>query len=77
MNLKTYMKLDAIDLAELIHKKEVKPIELIKLAFEQLAKVNPTLNAVTHHRKEKVIEEAEKIKARSRSFEPSGLFIKN
>lgn len=77
MNLKTYMNLDAIDLAELIHNKEVKPSELVELSFQQLEKVNPILNAVTHHRKEKVIEEAKKFNSDQRPFSGVPILLKN
>ena len=59
MNLHTYTKLDATDIAELIKKKEVTPREILKLSFAQMEKVNPDLNAVVHHRMDKVLEEAE------------------
>ncbi len=58
MDLNTYLKLDATDMAEFIQKKEIAPSEFIELSFEQLEKVNPALNAVIHNRKEKVLEEA-------------------
>jgi len=38
--------LDATALAELVRKKEVKPIELVEAAIERIERVNPILNAV-------------------------------
>ena len=38
--------LDAIAQAELVRKKEVKPIELVESAIERIERTNPQLNAV-------------------------------
>ena len=38
--------LDATALAELVRRKQVKPIELVEAAIDSIEKVNPTLNAV-------------------------------
>jgi len=38
--------LDATAQAELVRKKEVKPIELVEAAIERIERINPTLNAV-------------------------------
>ena len=38
--------MDATELAELVRRKEVKPIELVEAAINGIEKVNPTLNAV-------------------------------
>ncbi|MBS4209392.1 amidase [Bacillus sp. FJAT-50079] len=77
MDIKTYISLDATDMAELIQKKEVAPIELIELSLQQLEKVNPTLNAVTHVRKEKVLEEAKRLKIDDRPFAGVPILLKN
>lgn len=58
MDTKEYIKYDATGLSELIEKKEVTAVELVDAAFAQLEQVNPDLNAIAHHRKEKVIKEA-------------------
>lgn len=58
MNVQTFLKLDATDMASMLQKKEVTPQELIDMSFQQLEKVNPTLNAVIHTRKEKVMKES-------------------
>src|SRR5699024_11284182 len=59
MDLLTYIQADATALAELIRKKEVTPKEVIDASFQQLEKVNSLLQAVTHHRKERVLQESE------------------
>src|SRR5699024_9816626 len=61
MDLLTYIQADATALAELIRKKEVTPKEVIDASFQQLEKVNPLLQAVTHHRKERVLQESEQL----------------
>lgn len=76
MDLKTYIQLDAIDLAELIRKREVTPIEILKLSFAQLDRVNPTLNAVTHDRRERVMEEARKVNT-DQPFSGVPILLKN
>ncbi|MBW2619356.1 MAG: amidase [Deltaproteobacteria bacterium] len=37
---------DALGLADLVRRKEVKPIELVEIAIERIERVNPTLNCV-------------------------------
>ena len=46
MNLSEYARYDALGLAELVRTKQVTPAELALLAFEGIAAVNPTINAV-------------------------------
>lgn len=46
MNLSEYARYDALGLAELVRTKQVTPAELARLAFEGIAAVNPTINAV-------------------------------
>jgi amidase len=41
-----YASFDAFALAELVRKKEVKPLELVDAAIEKIEKLNPNLNAV-------------------------------
>ena len=77
MKLKTYLQLDATDMAELVQKKEVQPSELLNLSFEQLDKVNPSLNAVTHIRREKVLEEAKQMKIGDHPFVGVPFLLKN
>ncbi|MBW1888742.1 MAG: amidase, partial [Deltaproteobacteria bacterium] len=38
--------LDATAQADLVRRKEVKPIELVEAAIERIERLNPTLNAV-------------------------------
>lgn len=47
-------------MADLVRKKEVTSKELLEMAFEQLEKVDPSLNITTYSRREKALEEAEK-----------------
>lgn len=68
MDLQTYLTLDATAMAELIRSKEVSPKELLELSFQQLEKVNPALNAITHTRKEAVFQEANKANVGNGSF---------
>lgn len=46
MNISEYLGCDALGLAELVRKKDVRPKELALLAAQCVEKVNPTLNAV-------------------------------
>jgi len=46
MKLKDYEAFDAIALAELVRRKQVKAIELVDAAVERIERLNPTLNAV-------------------------------
>ncbi|MFD2046688.1 amidase [Ornithinibacillus salinisoli] len=59
MELDTYLSLDATDMAQLVKNREIKSKELLQLSIDQLEKVNPSLNAVVRHRKEKVLQETE------------------
>src|SRR5699024_11815320 len=77
MDLKTYVTLDATDMAALIRKKETTPQELLELSFQQLEKVNPELNAITSARKEKVLEEAKKVNVENSPFSGVPLLLKN
>lgn len=77
MNLEEYLKLDATEMAILLKNKEINASELIKLSFEQLEKVNPTLNAVTHLRKEKVISEANEVAIDQGEFSGVPILLKN
>src|SRR5699024_4443143 len=77
MDLKTYITLDATDMAALIRKKETTPQELLELSFQQLEKVNPSLNTITSARKEKVLEEAKKVNVENSPFSGVPLLLKN
>ncbi|GIX40816.1 MAG: amidase [Leptospiraceae bacterium] len=56
MNFTEYIKYDAIGLAELIKKKEVKPEEIIEIAIQSIEKINPKINAIIY----KMYDEIEK-----------------
>jgi amidase len=51
-------RLDAISQAELVRKKEVKPIELVEAAIDRIEKLNPQLNAVIAKMYEEAAEAA-------------------
>ena len=55
-----YNRLDATALAELVRKKEVKPIELVESVIESIEELNPTLNAVVTPIYEQARDEARK-----------------
>src|SRR5262245_37483833 len=46
MNLTEYASYDALDLADLVRRREVAPRELCDLALQAIEKLNPQLNAV-------------------------------
>ncbi|MEN2768103.1 amidase [Ornithinibacillus xuwenensis] len=77
MDLRTYVTLDATEMADLIRKKEVTPKELVSLSFQQLENVNPSLNAVVHHKKEKALQEAESIRTDQSAFAGVPFLLKN
>ena len=77
MDLRTYLTLDATEMAKLIRQKEIKPQELVALSFEQLDQVNPSLNMVTRVRREKVLKEAEQTKIGDSAFSGVPMFLKN
>lgn len=77
MELKTYLTLDATDLAELIKQKEVPVAELMELSFQQLEKVNPEVNAVVHSRKEQVLNEARQVNPDDAPFAGVPMLLKN
>lgn len=57
MKTSEFRNYDAVDLADLVKKGETTEEELLLASFEQLAQVNPTLNAVISERKEKALQE--------------------
>lgn len=77
MKREEYLQLDAVAMAELLHKKEVSPKELTLLALEQLEELQPTLNLATNIRKEKVLKEAENIKVEDGPFAGVPTILKN
>src|SRR5690606_2272606 len=77
MDLRTYVTLDATEMADLLKKREVAPKELVSLSYDQLEKVNPTLNAVIHDRKEKALQEAETMEVGETGFSGVPFLLKN
>src|SRR5699024_4569774 len=58
MDLGTYMNSDATDLYSKLQKGDITSKDLVDLCFQQMEKVNPTLNAVIHQRKSDALDEA-------------------
>ncbi len=77
MDLKTYLSLDAVGLAELVRKKEVSPRDLADLAFERLEEVNPKLNAVARTRKERAYQEIDNFTDNDQPFSGVPMFLKD
>lgn len=78
MDLKTYLSLDATEMAALIKRREVTPKELLHTSFQQLEKINPSLNAVIHDRKETALKEAEEVQQNDKaSFAGVPVLLKN
>lgn len=77
MDLKTYLTLDATEMAELIQKREVTASELMDLSFQQLEKVNPSLNAITTTRKNKALGEAKNTGIENGPFTGVPILLKN
>lgn len=77
MNINTYKTLDGVDLAELIRKKEMTPREIFELSLQQMEKVNPQLNAVIHHRKERALAEADQFENKDGTLAGVPMLLKN
>ncbi|WP_163970929.1 amidase [Oceanobacillus halotolerans] len=77
MDLHNYLELDATEMATLVQAREIKPQELLEVSFQQLEKVNPTLNAVIQSRKEKAMMEAEQLQLNGSPFIGVPLLLKN
>lgn len=75
MKLSEYVKLDAVALANLVKKREVKKSELIELSLARLSQVNNKLNAVTYVRKEQALQEAQA--ADDLAFQGVPIFLKD
>ncbi|HEY65270.1 MAG TPA: amidase [Caldilineae bacterium] len=56
---KDYDQYDGLGLAELVHKKEVKPIELVEEAIQRIERLNPQINAVIYKMYDQAREIAE------------------
>lgn len=77
MSLQTYLSLDATEMAQWIKEKKVSPKELVEASFQQLEKVNETLNITTHTRKEKSLAEAEEIDIHKKPFAGVPILLKD
>lgn len=66
MTPEEYIEFDGLELAELVRRKEVQPVELVDLAIERINALNPSLNAVVERRDSKARTEA--------NFAPKGPF---
>ncbi|WP_164670180.1 amidase [Virgibacillus doumboii] len=77
MNLQSYLAMDATEMAELVQSKQVTPAELLECSFEQLDKLNPSLNAVVHNRKERATVEAKKHRYTMGAFSGVPSLLKN
>jgi len=77
MDIADYLDLDAMEMAKLIQNKSVSSKELVEIAFRQLEKVNPAVNAVIYHRREKVMQETERISVKDAPFNGVPLLLKN
>lgn len=58
MQMSEYVSYDAMGLAELVRKKQVKSSELLDLAFQRIDELNPSLNAVVERRDAAARDEA-------------------
>ncbi|GAA0598915.1 amidase [Virgibacillus siamensis] len=76
MDSRTYLSMDATEMAERIRQREIKPEELLCAAFKQLEQVNPQLNAVVHDRKQRLENDFQKMKD-NQSFFGVPLLLKN
>lgn len=68
MNIDEFKKMDGVEMAERIQRKEIKPSELLEHSFNQLEKVNPDLNAVISSRKEKAFSETDRFYSAAQPF---------
>lgn len=77
MDINTYLKLDATEIAKLVKNKEVTAKELMEIAFERLEEVQPELNVMSHTRKEKALREVETISVEDAPFNGVPFLLKN
>lgn len=66
MNFSEYCSYDALGLAELVKREEVKPSELVEIAIERAEAVNPRLNAIVHPLYERARRQAEAVETTGR-----------
>ncbi|MFD1038908.1 amidase [Virgibacillus byunsanensis] len=77
MNIETYLSMDATEMKDLMKRKQVKPVELMEMSFQQLEKVNSSLNAVIDSRKRHALEEAKRINVDETPFAGVPFLLKN
>ncbi|SEM94485.1 amidase [Mesobacillus persicus] len=69
-------ELDGLGLAELVKKKEVRPLELTEAAIQRAEAVNPELNAIIHKMYDKARQDAETVDL-TRTFAGVPMLLKN
>ncbi|HGA1889460.1 TPA: amidase family protein [Streptococcus agalactiae] len=72
----TYKQKDGQDLANMVRSGQVTSEELVNMAYDILAKENPSLNAVITTRRQEAIEEARKLKDTNQPFLGVPLLVK-
>lgn len=77
LDLRTYLTLDATEMARFIKKREVTPGELLELSFQQFDQVNPSLNAATYTRREAVLNESKRMNIDHGAFAGVPFFLKD
>lgn len=72
----TYKQKDGQDLANMVRSGQVASEELVNMAYDIIAKENPSLNAVITTRRQEAIEEARKLKDTNQPFLGVPLLVK-
>ncbi|HGK5806395.1 TPA: amidase family protein [Streptococcus agalactiae] len=72
----TYKQKDGKDLANMVRSGQVTSEELVNMAYDIIAKENPSLNAVITTRRQEAIEEARKLKDTNQPFLGVPLLVK-
>lgn len=72
----TYKQKDSQDLANMVRSGQVTSEELVNMAYDIIAKENPSLNAVITTRRQEAIEEARKLKDTNQPFLGVPLLVK-
>ncbi|HFI4801796.1 TPA: amidase family protein [Streptococcus agalactiae] len=72
----TYKQKDGQDLANMVRSGQVTSEELVNMAYDIIAKENPSLNAVITTRRQEAIEEARKLKDTNQPFLGVPLLVK-
>ncbi|MBJ8350219.1 amidase [Streptococcus zalophi] len=69
--------IDATQMAQNVHSKEVSPLELVKEAIQKTERINPKLNAITNERFEKALNEAKTRDFSGKLFAGVPIFLKD